>query len=235
MAVTNAHVVGRATEVQARLWTGDVVHASIERRDSRRDLAILRVSEIDNAGAALRESNSIRPGELAIAVGSPLGFLGAVSMGVVRAVGPVRGIGARRWIQADIRLAPGNSGGPLVDVHGRVLGINTMISNGLGLAVPSDTVQQFLTAKAPFRLGVTVRPVTLPTGTRGVLILEVEKDSAADRASLIPGDLLVAINEAPVRSVDDVADALEHADRILSMRFQRGGQNGVRQTTAAAA
>ena len=235
LAVTNAHVVQGAAKAQVRLWNGDVVTASVERRDARRDLALLRLPDRDNAQATLRYSNSVQAGEIALAVGSPLGFIGAVSMGVVRAVGPVSALGRRPWIQADVRLAPGNSGGPLADAHGQVIGINTMIFNGVALAVPSDTVQRFLSAKAPFRLGVTVRPLALPAGTRGLMVLELERGGVAERASLLPGDILVGVNETPVRSVDDLADALEGAGTKVSIRFKRGGQERIRQTTGEAA
>ena len=235
VAVTNAHVVRGAAKAEVRLWNGHVVSASIERRDARRDLAILRLPDPDTAYAPLRYSHSVRAGELALAVGSPLGFIGAVSMGVVRAVGPVAALGRRNWIQADVRLAPGNSGGPLADAHGQVIGINTMIFNGVALAVPADSVQQFLSAKAPFRLGVTVRPLALNAATRGLMVLELEKGGVAERASLLPGDVLIGVDETSVRSVDDLADALERAGTKVSIRFRRGGQERVRQTTGEAA
>lgn len=235
MAVTNAHVVRGATETQVRLWTGDVVPASVNRVDTWRDLALLAMPECDAAYAALRDSQSVRPGEMAVAVGSPLGFIGALSIGVVRGIGPVRGLGRREWLQADVRLAPGNSGGPLADIHGRVTGINTMVANGVGLAVPANTVQQFLSSKAPFRLGVTARPVALPTGMRGVIILELQRGGAAERASLVPGDVLVGVDGSAVRSVEDLADALACAGNTVRLRFIRGGQGQIRRTTGVAA
>jgi serine protease Do len=235
MAVTNAHVVRGATEAAVRLWNGDLVRASIDRVDRRRDLALLGMPECDSAYAVLRDSQSVRAGELAVAVGSPFGFIGAVSIGVVRGLGPVPGLDRRDWIQADVRLAPGNSGGPLADVHGRVTGINTMIANGIGLAAPANAVQQFLNAKAPFRLGVTARPIALPTGMRGVMILQLETGGAAERASLIPGDVLVGVDDIAVRSVEDLADALGCAGNKVYLRFIRGGQDRIRQTTGVAA
>ncbi len=234
-AVTNAHVVRGVTEARVRLWSGQIARASIDRVDLRRDLALLGLPKDDSAYAVLRDSQSVRAGELAVAVGSPFGFLGAVSIGVVRGIGRVRGLGRRDWIQADVRLAPGNSGGPLADVHGRVTGINTMISNGIGLAVPADTVQQFLNSKAPFRLGVTVRPVALPGGMRGVILLELEQGGVAERASLVPGDVLIGVDNMSVSSVDDLADALQLAGNAVHLRFIRGGRSQVRQTTGVAA
>lgn len=234
VAVTNAHVVGGAAKAQVRLWDGEVVSAAVERRDTRRDLALLRIPDHDITYATLRDSRSVHAGELALAVGSPLGFIGAVSMGIVRTVGPVRALGRRSWIQADVRLAPGNSGGPLADAHGEVIGINTMIFNRVGLAVPADTVQQFLSARAPLRLGVTVRPLAVPAGARGLMVLELERGGVAERASLLPGDILVGLDEIALCSVDDLADALERAHRKVSIRFKRGGEERVRQTTGEA-
>lgn len=234
LAITNAHVVRGAAEARVRLWSGDLAPVSIERRDPRRDLALLRIADGDHAHADLRDSQSVRPGELAMAVGSPLGFSGAVSMGVVRALGPVPGLGRDGWIQADVRLAPGNSGGPLADVDGRVIGINTMIWNGVGLAVPANAVQQFLNGKNPFRLGVTVRPIVLPSGTRGLMVLELERGGAAERASLLPGDLLVGVDNTGVRCVEDLSDALEVAGRTVTLGFLRGSEKRIRLTTGVA-
>ena len=105
-------------------------------------------------------------GELVIAVGNPLGFIGALTTGVVHSL-PNR----KRWLAADVRLAPGNSGGPLADAQGRVIGINTMIAGGLALAVPSNAVGEFLSGRAARGpvLGVTLQPVPLRSGAFGFL------------------------------------------------------------------
>jgi serine protease Do len=92
----------------------------------------------------VRSSEGLRAGELLIAVGSPVGVEGAVTCGVVHSAGRFGPPGADEWVQADVWLAPGNSGGPLADVHGRVVGINTLVALGLGLAIPSEVVQRFV-------------------------------------------------------------------------------------------
>src|SRR5258708_38875961 len=98
-----------------------------------------------------------------MAIGNPLGFVGALTTGVIHAVGPIRGLGSRSWVQADVRLAPGNSGGPLADARGHVIGINTMVAGRLALAIPSNVVQNFLSAgPSGAWLGVTVHPVKVP-------------------------------------------------------------------------
>lgn len=145
LIVTNAHVVGgRGAEVQ--LWDGRRFPAKLLAMGRRHDLALLKVETIGLPEAQFASSNKLRPGELALAIGNPLGFTGALSTGVVYGIGPIRGLGPQTWVQADVRLAPGNSGGPLADASGRVIGINTMIAGGLALAIPSDTVQAFLEA-----------------------------------------------------------------------------------------
>src|SRR4029077_17750434 len=146
----------------------------------------------------------------AIAVGNPLGFLGALSTGVVHASGTVAGMGRRAWIQAAIRLAPGNSGGPLADAEGRVIGINTaVVSGGIALAIPSDVVLNFLQHGARPALRTAVRPVALDQPARiGLLVLEVAPQSPAAHASLLIGDLLVAANGNDFQSPDDLSDAL---------------------------
>jgi serine protease Do len=159
VVVTNAHVArGRPGERIHLVSRRRVVHpAQIERMDNRRDLALLTlqprlVSRMgDLSPASLGNVSTLRPGHLLIAVGHPFGLANAVTAGVVQSVGPIpneleRAIGRQglTWIQADIRLAPGNSGGPLCDIEGRVVGINTMVAGGLALAIPVAEIRAFL-------------------------------------------------------------------------------------------
>lgn len=224
--LTNAHVIrGRETRVQ--LWSGEVVAAAVQRRDDRKDLAVVQMKH-DNGWAATLRERPASPGEWVMAIGNPLGFVGAVSAGVIHAVGPLNGLGRRDWVQAGVRLAPGNSGGPLVDASGQILGINTMIYHGLGLAIPTAAVQRFLSrAVSPLRLGVTIRPVRA-----GLLVLEIAPDSPAQVAALLPGDIIVGVNEFEVRSSFDLADALETTTDTARVRFLRGGSPRVRETVA---
>ena len=181
--LTNAHVA-RGRQVSARLWDGREFDATVASRDPRRDLASLHIQATNLPSVSVADSAQVRPGELAIAIGNPMGFVGALTTGVIHAIGPVRGLGPQSWVQADVRLAPGNSGGPLADAHGRLIGINTMVAGRLALAIPSNVVRDFLSA-APSDawLGVTVRPVRIPRSTVtdgfGLVLLEVESDSAA--------------------------------------------------------
>ncbi len=184
LILTNAHVA-RGREAQVQLWDGRTLPARVASRDPRRDLAALQVSAADLEPAAHGDSSAVKPGELVIAAGNPLGFTGALSTGVVHSVGPVPELGGLTWIRAGVRLAPGNSGGPLADARGRVIGINTAILNGLGIAVPGNEAAEFLRRGPRPSLGVTLRPVS-----QGLMILEVEPGGAAERASLRPGDVL---------------------------------------------
>jgi serine protease Do len=231
--ITNAHVVcGEPLVVEA--WDGREAEAACIRLDRRRDLGLLSVRGLGADAACLGDSDRLRPGTPVFAVGNPLGFVGAVSSGVVHAIGPLKGFASSSlsWIQADLRLAPGNSGGPMADFHGNVLGINSMVvRGGLALAIPSRAVQAFVTrAKTGRRLGVTVQPVELATGKLGILILEIVPDSGAAAASLLPGDILAGADGRAFRSLDDLEMAIDTAPgAVLRVEFYRGGQQKLRQ------
>src|SRR6202140_3425562 len=205
--VTNAHVA-RAPQMRVQLWDGREFDAALVSRDTRRDLAELRIKAANLPAATAADSSQVRPGELAIAIGNPLGFVGALTTGVIQAVGPLDGslrrFGSGPWVQADVLLAPGNSGGPLADARGRVIGINTMVAGRVALAVPSNAVTNFLVADpVDAWLGVTLHAVRVPRGnahTFGLVILEVELGSPAARASLLPGDILLGAEENPFHS-----------------------------------
>src|SRR5277367_2824256 len=211
LIVTNAHVAS-ASSARIQLWDGREFEAEVIARDPRMDLAALRIPASELPAAEAADSSKLRPGELAIAVGNPLGFVGALTTGVIHAVGPLRGGGSPPWVQASVRLAPGNSGGPLADARGHVIGINTMVASRLALAIPSNTVSQFLFAGARDAwLGVSLHPVTVPRpkGRQfGLLIIEMEPGSPAALASLMPGDILLGTQEGELHSVHDLAHAL---------------------------
>jgi serine protease Do len=228
VVVTNAHVV-RGSRVSVQLWDGREFDAAVRSRDPRRDLAQLKIDAANLPAAAPADSSAVRPGELAIAIGNPLGFVGALATGVIHAVGPLRGLRRQSWVQADVRLAPGNSGGPLADARGRVIGINTMVARGLALAIPSNSVRDFLSSgPANAWLGVTVHPTLVPQvagaeKTFGLVILEVEPGGPADQASLIAGDILLGTEEKPFTAVEDLSAALEGGNpRVLRLEFLRG-------------
>src|SRR5580700_2420693 len=206
LIVTNAHVAC-GSHARVQLWDGRELGAGITSRDPQLDLAALRINANDLPAVSFADSSKLRPGELAIAIGNPLGFVGALTTGVIHAVGPLRGLGSQSWVLADVRLAPGNSGGPLADAYGRVIGINTMIVNGMGAAVPGNAVSTFLRrGAAGFSLGVTIQPVHLEDRRFGLLVLKVEPGSPAATAPLWAGDVLIGVGGRPLRSVDDLQD-----------------------------
>jgi serine protease Do len=231
VVVTNAHVAAVGPPA-VTLWDGRSFQARIDALDRRRDLALLRIPAFDLPAAALGDSNRLRPGELVIAIGNPLGFIGALTAGIVHAVGPLPGLGPRKWIQAGVRLAPGNSGGPLADAAGSVVGVNTMVAGRLGLAVPSNEVTRLLSGNQPQLLGVVLQPVPLSIEGRerlGLRIVEILPDSAASRASLLPGDILVGIGGRPLGSLDDLEEALQApSERVLRLQFVRADPSKIR-------
>jgi len=235
VVVTNAHVV-RGSRVNVQLWDGREFEAAIQSRDPRRDLAELRIESANLPAASAADSSELRPGELAIAIGNPMGFVGALATGVIHAVGPLRGLGRQTWVQADVRLAPGNSGGPLADARGRVVGINTMVAGRLAFAIPSNAVHYFLSAGPENAwLGVTVHPALIPRSadaskTFGLVVLEVEPGSPADLASLLPGDILLGTEEKPFKAIEDLAGALQgRSPRVLRVEFLRGDYSKTRR------
>ena len=217
LILTNAHVA-RQSDARVELWDGRRFDATVVSRDPRRDLAALRIAAADLEAADLEaaspgDSGSLRPGELVIAIGSPMGFAGALSTGVVHSIGTLPGMGKQRWIRANVRLAPGNSGGPLANSQGQVVGINTAIVNGLGVAAPIANAVEFLRRGSPPTLGVTLRPMPI-----GLMILDVDPRGAAAAASLLKGDVLLC-------GFDELSDALDSGSDVVRLQFLRGDRH----------
>ncbi len=209
LIVTNAHVVH---EPRARvvLADGRAYEAALVAHDPAHDLAALRVEASGLPAARVGDSASLRVGQLVFAMGHPLGEAHALAWGIVSApVGTTMAPGGREraggTIQADLRLYPGNSGGPLADAQGRVVGINHMVAPPrLAFAIASATVLAFLARALGPRLGVRVRTVGLPPPLvqrlnlphdRAVMVVAVAAGEAAARAGLLPGDVLLTVND----------------------------------------
>jgi serine protease Do len=142
--VTNAHVV-RGPGLTLRLVDGRHVRGRLLARDRVADLALVGVAGAGIPAASLADVRAARVGALVVAVGHPLGVRGAVTAGIVHAIGPIVPGGAS-WIQADLRLAPGNSGGPLADATGRLVGLNARMAGSLALSIPMTRVMAFARA-----------------------------------------------------------------------------------------
>lgn len=225
LIVTNAHVV--SSQARVELSDGRVFDAECVKCDRQQDLAILRVDATNLPVATIGNSDTLRVGELVLAVGNPLAAVGALTTGIIHAVSPNT---PRTWVQADIRLAPGNSGGPLADAQARVIGINTLIAGGLALAVPSNTVERFLrqNQSRPY-LGVTLQPIIIPLKRQrvlGLLILEVHQSRPAQTAGLKTGDVLIRVSGQFFQASADLAQALWQINPgdTLQLDFLRRGK-----------
>jgi serine protease Do len=171
--------------------SGDRAEGRLTKCDRERDLALIDVGRALSEAAEIGDSDSLRTGQIVIAIGSPLGVAGAVAAGMVHAIGPLEAgappfLQQRDWIQADIRLAPGNSGGLLADVEGRVIGINAMIFRGIGLAVPANEVREFVTG-ATERVKLGVELIAVP---QGLMVIGIERGSIAARVDIHVGDIV---------------------------------------------
>lgn len=230
--ITNDHVVSTRGKTEVELADGRVLMATITAKNTQRDLVALKVDANDLPAAQIGDSENLRVGELVLAIGNPLGLMGAVTTGIIHTLGTTE-FSRRNWIQADIKLAPGNSGGALANVQGQVIGINTMIVNSRGFAVPSNVVQQFV-SNYPDRpyLGVTLQPVLVAFNCRpgfGLLITEVEAGSPAETAKLQVGDVLIGVRGIPFHKPNELFRILEnsHVGDGITLNFQRDGRRMV--------
>lgn len=246
--LTNSHVIRGAEQIEAGVADGRPLPARVVGDDPHSDLAVLRVPEGNLASADLGDSARLRVGQLVVAMGNPLGFQATVTAGVISALGrTLRAENGRpidNVIQTDAPLNPGNSGGPLVDSRGMVIGINTAViagSQGLCFAIPVNTaawVASQLMRDGRVRrayLGLGAQTITLdrraavhyrlerPTAVR---ITEVRAGTAADRAGLRVGDVVVRAGDRPVRTLDDLLLALgQHTPGApIDIQFIRGGE-----------
>jgi S1-C subfamily serine protease len=212
---------------------GDVLEAEVVGDDPATDLALLRVAARDLPAAALGESAGLRVGQLVIAMGNPFGFQSTVTTGVVSAQGrslrSQQGRLIENVVQHTAPLNPGNSGGPLLDSRGRVVGINTAIiamAQGLGFAVPADTARWVVgevlahgqVRRPALGLSLAMRPISQELARRldllvdlVVEVVDVERGAAAHKAGVQPGDLIIAINGRLVASLDDMHRLLSRA------------------------
>ncbi len=236
--ITNAHVVAGADQVQVTLKDGRSFTGRVMGADSVTDVAVIKIEADNLPTVALSNSDQIQPGEWAIAIGNPLGLDNTVTVGIISATGRSGseiGISDRRvrFIQTDAAINPGNSGGPLLNAAGQVIGVNTAIiqnAQGLGFSIPIDSAQMIAqqlvkTGKVEHAyLGVQMVDLTPELRNQinqqeklkldaenGVLVVKVMPNSPAAAGGIKSGDLVQSINEQPIRTTDDVQQAVEAA------------------------
>ncbi|MDP8948193.1 MAG: trypsin-like peptidase domain-containing protein [Actinomycetota bacterium] len=241
LVLTNHHVVAggrRGARVQVVLHDDRTFDAQVVRRGRDLDLALLRIEGApgDLPAAPYGDSDKLRVGGLVYAIGHPWGRLRAVSAGIVSGLGVVRGPGGKaRYIQSDVALAPGNSGGPLLDARGAVVGINAMVFGRQALAIPSNAASAWLAGAKEHRprLGVRILPVELPpfirrtnpgTPEAGLMVAAIEGGSPAERAGLLVGDVLLGVGDETPYDLESLLDAIASAGDALRLRALRGGK-----------
>ena len=249
LVLTNSHVVGTSKQIRLRDIEGIVTDARVLGVDPDTDLALLRADGVrDLHYASLGNSKSLRRGQLVVAIGNPLGFESTVTAGVVSALGrSIRSANGRTIedvIQTDAALNPGNSGGPLVSSNAEVIGINTAIisgAQGICFAVASNTAQFVLSeiirhgyVRRAF-IGVAGQTAPIPRrhavvagihNTMGALLAQIEPDTPAAQAGLLPGDVVIKLDGLDIHGVDDLIRALDRdrIDRTLEMEVLRMGR-----------
>ena len=245
--VTNSHVVNGAERIEGVLQDGRSFQAQVVGDDPATDLAVVKIEGDNLATVGFGESKSLQVGQIAIAIGNPFGFQYSVTAGVVSALGRTLRSQSGRLIddviQTDAALNPGNSGGPLVDSRGRVIGVNTAVilpAQGLCFAVAAD-LAKFVVGKLILEgrvrrgyIGIAAQTVQLPAkwlttlqlnSKGGIQIQNIENDGPAAKAGLLAGDVIVQLEGRPMDSIDTLHKALdEHTiGRTLSFWVLRDG------------
>lgn len=242
--LTNNHVVGKASAIQVTLNDKRVLKGKVIGRDPYTDMAVVKIPATGLPVAKLGSAKQLRPGDFAIAIGSPAGLSNTVTMGIISALGRTLGeLGETGLIQTDTAINPGNSGGPLLNINGEVVGINTAIRKdyqNIGFAVPIDTARQVADqlishgqVAHPY-IGIMMkdlnedinRALGLPAGSSGVVVAQVAPGSPADSAGLETGDVITQINGTPVTAASDIQRIVKSqkvGDRI-TMEVRRNGE-----------
>ncbi|MDJ0893141.1 MAG: DegQ family serine endoprotease [Gammaproteobacteria bacterium] len=227
--VTNHHVIENAQEIIVTLRDGRRLDAILVGADPETDVAVIKIPPTDLTALKFADSDTHKVGDFVVAIGNPFGLGQTVTSGIISAVGRT-GLGIEGYedfIQTDASINPGNSGGALVNLRGELLGINTAIlapsggNVGIGFAIPSNMVRQVMDHVVKYgevrrgQLGVSVQDLTPALAAafdipaqQGAVVVEVERDSPAGKVGLQPGDIVVAMNDRPVRSAADLRNSV---------------------------
>ena len=246
--VTNNHVIGDADEVEIRLSDKTKFIGKVVGKDADTDLAVVKIDAgHDLPAAPFSDSSKIKVGQWAIAIGNPFGLDRTLTVGVISALGR-ENVNLSRYedfIQTDASINPGNSGGPLFNIHGEVIGINTAIINfaqGIGFAIPSnmaqDVMRQLMAQGKVTRgwLGIGIQALTeelaAPFGVKegeGVLVNEVFAGDPADRAGILPGDIILMVNGKTVDTPNTLARVIASFSpgETVEIRLLRDGKKKV--------
>ena len=239
---TASHVVERDEDLWIGLGAGERLAAQIIGRDPTTDLAALQVEGAELAAAEQAGGDGLAVGHLVLALGRP-GKTVQATLGIVSALGEAwrtpSGGQVDQYLQTDVVMYPGFSSGPLVDMQGKVLGLNTSAMGGVSLALPNSTIQRVVEALQTHGrvrrgyLGVGLQPARLPKAVAeqlgqesGLLILSVESDSPAEQGGLTLGDTLLSLEGQPIRHMDDLMVLLagERVGKKASLQVLRGGK-----------
>jgi serine protease Do len=235
LIVTNNHVAGRGNALQIVLGDSRRFEGQVVARDAEKDLALVEIDATDLPAPKIGDSTRVRPGQLVFTIGHPYGQVDFLTAGIICAAGQVTTEGGPRsgdLIQMDARIAPGNSGGPLVDVEGLVLGINVMVSGELSMAIPSAAVERFVAGLAPggahAYLGVNGVVAGLPNGPQaaGFVLTDVIDGTPAARAGLMIGDVILSIAGQPIMDQESIPAAMLRVQpgEEVEIGLTRGGQ-----------
>ena len=236
VVVTTDHTLRRDEEITITLPDGRDLPATLAGRDGGTDLAVLRIDQNEAIAAKTADEASLKAGNLVLALGRRGENGISASFGVISAIGggwrTWRGGQVDRFIRPDVNIYPGFSGGPLVDVEGRVIGVNTSgLTRGSAVTVPASTVTRVadeLLSRGHVRrgyLGVGLHPVRLPDNREGLSVLSSEPQGPAAKAGIFLGDVLLTLEGLPVADTDDVQSHLG-ADRVgkpVAAELIRGG------------
>ncbi len=253
LVLTNHHVIDKASEISVTLNDGRTLAAELVGSDAESDIAVIRIPAEDLTAVPLGDSDALRVGDFVVAIGNPFGLGQTVTSGIVSALGR-SGLGIEGYedfIQTDASINPGNSGGALVDIDGRLIGINTAIIGpaggnvGIGFAIPVLMAKALMEQIVEYgavsrgRLGVSLQDLSPELAAalgaeqvRGAVVAQVEPRSAAEQAGLRSGDIVTAVNGRDIDSATDLRNAIGLVRVGESLRLQLFRDGSTRTVTA---